>query len=233
MAKIEQKILMANILIVDDQIVNIKLLEKILTQAGYINIFSTTDSRQAIAMYLEHDIDLLLLDIRMPNMDGFEACQEIRKVSDVPILMLTALGDDMNEIKGMNIGADDYISKPFSYSLLLAHINALLRRKETIKKKVLCMVGIEVDGSGRNVFIDGQKINLAPREFNLLIYLVKNKGQALSREQILDRVWGYDYEGDKRTVDTHIKSLRAALGKLGEKIKTVYRYGYLFEEEEK
>ncbi len=192
------------------------------------------DGLEALELFSDHpNYDIVILDVMMPNMDGFEACQEIRKVSDVPILMLTALGDDMNEIKGMNIGADDYISKPFSYSLLLAHINALLRRKETTKKKVLCMVGIEVDESGRNVFIDGQKINLAPREFNLLIYLVKNKGQALSREQILDRVWGYDYEGDKRTVDTHIKSLRGALGKLGGKIKTVYRYGYLFEEEEK
>lgn len=207
---------------------------KAFLQKNEYDVTVAKDGLEALELFIDHpNYDIVILDVMMPNMDGFEACQEIRKVSDVPILMLTALGDDVNEIKGMNIGADDYISKPFSYSLLLAHINALLRRKETIKKKVLCIVGIEVDESGRNVFIDGQKINLAPREFNLLIYLVKNKGQALSREQILDRVWGYDYEGDKRTVDTHIKSLRAALGKLGGKIKTVYRYGYFFEEEEK
>ncbi|WP_105615265.1 response regulator transcription factor [Vallitalea okinawensis] len=187
---------------------------------------------EALALFADNpNFDMVILDVMMPEMDGFETCNEIRKTSDVPIMMLTALGDDINEIKGMNIGADDYISKPFSYPLFLAHINAMLRRKKKDEKQILSLLGMELDENRRSVEIDGEKLNLTPREFNLLLYLVKNKGQALSREQILDRVWGYEYDGDKRTVDTHIKSLRAALGELGNRIKTIYRYGYCFEED--
>lgn len=187
---------------------------------------------EALKLFADNpNFDLVILDVMMPKIDGFETCQEIRKISDVPILMLTALGDDINEIKGMNFGADDYISKPFSYPLLLAHIKALLRRKHKEEKHILFMEGMLVDEDRRSVTVDGKKLSLTPKEFSLLLYLISNKNQALSREQILDQVWGYDYEGDRRTVDTHIKSLRAALGDLGNKIRTVYRYGYCFEEE--
>ena len=196
------------------------------------NVTTAVNGMEALEIFTDNpNYDLVILDVMMPEMDGFEACEEIRKISDVPILMLTALGDDINEIKGMDIGADDYISKPFSYPVLLAHIKALLRRKYKEERQVLVWAGMELDENRRRVKLDGEILNLTPREFNLLLYLVKNKGQALSREQILDRVWGYEYDGNLRTIDTHIKSLRAKLGNLGDNIKTVYRYGYCFEEE--
>ncbi|WP_432663649.1 response regulator transcription factor [Wukongibacter baidiensis] len=195
-------------------------------------VTTAVNGMEALEIFTDNpNYDLVILDVMMPEMDGFEACEEIRKISDVPILMLTALGDDINEIKGMDIGADDYISKPFSYPLLLAHIKALLRRKHKEENQVLVWAGMELDEDRRRVKLNGEILNLTPREFNLLIYLVKNRGQALSREQILDRVWGYEYDGNLRTIDTHIKSLRSKLGKLGDNIKTIYRYGYCFEEE--
>ncbi len=187
---------------------------------------------EALKLFTDNpNYDLVILDVMMPEMDGFETCEEIREISDVPIMMLTALGDDISEIKGMDNGADDYMSKPFSYPVLLAHIRALLRRKHKEEKQILYLYGMELDEDRRSVILDGKELNLTPKEFNLLLYLLKNKGKALSREQILDRIWGYEYDGDLRTIDTHIKSLRSKLGKLGSKIKTVYRYGYRFEEE--
>ncbi len=196
------------------------------------DVTTAVNGMEALEIFTDNpNYDLVILDVMMPEMDGFDACVEIRRISDVPILMLTALGDDINEIKGMDIGADDYISKPFSYPLLLAHIKALLRRKHKEENQILVWAGMELDEDRRRVKLNGEILSLTPREFKLLIYLVKNKGQALSREQILDRVWGYEYDGNLRTIDTHIKSLRAKLGNLGDNIKTVYRYGYCFEEE--
>lgn len=207
------------------------IVEAFLVKNEY-SVDTAINGMEALKLFTDNPkYDLVILDVMMPEMDGFETCEEIRKISDVPIMMLTALGDDISEIKGMDNGADDYISKPFSYPVLLAHIRALLRRKHKEEKQILYLYGMELDEDRRSVMLDGKELNLTPKEFNLLLYLLKNKGKALSREQILDRIWGYEYDGDLRTIDTHIKSLRSKLGKLGSKIKTVYRYGYRFEEE--
>lgn len=220
-----------SILYAEDDVRYRDIVKAFLTKNEYA-VTTAKNGTEALELFTDNpNYDLVILDVMMPEIDGFEVCKEIRKVSDVPILMLTALGDDINEIKGMDIGADDYISKPFSYPVLLAHIKALLRRKHKEEKQVLYLAGIELDEHSRSVTLKGDELNLTPKEFNLLLYLIKNKGQALSREQILNRVWGYEYDGDLRTIDSHIKSLRSKLGKLGGNIKTVYRYGYRFEED--
>lgn len=219
-----------SILYAEDDVRYRDIVQAFLVKNEY-TVATAKNGMEALELFADNpNYDLVILDVMMPKMGGFEACEEIRRISDVPILMLTALGDDINEIKGIDIGADDYISKPFSYPVLLAHIKALLRRKYKEEKQVLYLAGMKLDENSRDVTLNEEKLNLTPKEFNLLLYLIKNKGQALSREQILDRVWGYEYEGDLRTIDTHIKSLRSKLGELGCKIKTVYRYGYRFEE---
>jgi DNA-binding response OmpR family regulator len=219
------------ILYADDEVRYRTLIRAFLEKNNY-KVDTAENGQSAYEMFCNHSMkyDLIILDIMMPQMDGWETCKLIRQNSDIPILMLTALGDEIHEIHGINTGADDYISKPFSYPLLLARIDALIRRKRKSERNVLTIAGLALDEAGHEISLNGKALDLTPREYNLLLYLAKNLGQSLSREQILDRVWGYDYNGDTRTIDTHIKSLRSKLGDIGPCIKTIYRYGYKFEE---
>ncbi|NRZ08432.1 DNA-binding response OmpR family regulator [Clostridium beijerinckii] len=180
----------------------------------------------------EENIDLIILDVMLPEYDGFTVCREIRKKSKVPIIMLTARGEEFDEVFGLDIGADEYISKPFSPNILIARVNAVLRRanSEDKGKELKDFNGLTIDHSAHQVVIDGEVVDLSPKEYELLIYLSENYGKALSREQILDKVWGYDYYGDLRTVDTHINRLRIKLDRKSDYIQTVRGYGYRFEE---
>jgi nicotinate-nucleotide pyrophosphorylase len=181
------------------------------------------------ALFMAHqDFDLIILDVMMPEYDGWAVCREIRKSSQVPIIMLTARGEESDELFGFDLGADEYIAKPFSLKILAARVQALLRRTET-NKEVISYDGLELDKPGRQVYLDSKEIELSPKEFDLLLYLAENEGIALSREQILNAVWDYDYFGDGRTIDTHIKKLRSKLGDKNELIQTVRGLGYRFE----
>jgi two-component system response regulator ResD len=220
------------ILVVDDEPLIRKLVTDFLKKQGYITI-EANDGKKAMDLFFnEENIDLIILDVMLPEYDGFTVCREIRKKSKVPIIMLTARGEEFDEVFGLDIGADEYISKPFSPKILIARVNAVLRRaiieeKDNDTKE---FNGLTIDHSAHQVAIDGCIVDLSPKEYELLIYLAENYGKALSREQILDKVWGYDYYGDLRTVDTHINRLRIKLSEKSEYIQTVRGYGYRFEE---
>ncbi|NLW56524.1 MAG: response regulator transcription factor [Firmicutes bacterium] len=219
------------ILIVDDEARMRKLIADFLKKEGY-TIIEAEDGKSALEIFTnEQQISLVILDVMMPGYDGWTVCREIRKKSQVPIIMLTARGEESDELFGFTLGADEYIAKPFSPLILVARVQALLRRSGMNQsvKNVKFYNGIEIDESGRSVYIDGRKVNLTPKEFELLLYLATNEGIALSREQILNSVWDYDYFGDVRTVDTHIKKLRSKLGAKGNYIQTVRSFGYKFE----
>ncbi len=219
------------ILIVDDEARMRKLIADFLKKEGY-TIIEAEDGKSALEIFTnEPQISLVILDVMMPGYDGWTVCREIRKKSQVPIIMLTARGEESDELFGFTLGADEYIAKPFSPLILVARVQALLRRSGMNQsvKNVKFYNGIEIDESGRSVYIDGRKVNLTPKEFELLLYLATNEGIALSREQILNSVWDYDYFGDVRTVDTHIKKLRSKLGAKGNYIQTVRSFGYKFE----
>ncbi|MCT8978636.1 response regulator transcription factor [Clostridium sp. CX1] len=219
------------ILVVDDEPLIRKLVTDFLKKSGYITI-EADDGRKALDLFSqEEDIDLIILDVMLPEYDGWTVCREIRKKSKVPIIMLTARGEEFDELFGFDIGADEYIAKPFSPNILIARVNAVLRRAVPADNNLKEFSGLTIDQNGRQVVIEGATVDLSPKEYELLNYLVENYGKALSREQILDKVWGYDYYGDLRTVDTHINRLRIKLDSKSNYVQTVRGYGYRFEVE--
>ena len=218
------------VLMVDDESRMRKLVSDFLTRKGYI-VIEAGDGEEALdRFYADKDISLVILDVMMPKMNGWDVCREIRKNSKVPIIMLTAKSDESSELNGFECGADEYIAKPFSPKILTARVDALIRRSYSIdSSEVTDVGGIIIDKAAHIVKIDGQEIDLSFKEFELLTYFVDNKGLALSREKILNNVWNYDYFGDARTIDTHVKKLRSKMGEKGEYIKTVWGMGYKFE----
>ena len=217
-------------LMVDDESRMRKLVSDFLTRKGYI-VIEAGDGEEALdRFYADKDISLVILDVMMPKMNGWDVCREIRKNSKVPIIMLTAKSDESSELNGFECGADEYIAKPFSPKILTARVDALIRRSYSIdSSEVTDVGGIIIDKAAHIVKIDGQEIDLSFKEFELLTYFVDNKGLALSREKILNNVWNYDYFGDARTIDTHVKKLRKKLGDKGDYIKTIWGMGYKFE----
>ena len=202
-----------------------------LAREGY-EVVEAADGEEALDIfYSDKEISLIVLDVMMPKINGWEVCREIRKISKLPIIMLTAKGDESDELNGFEIGADEYISKPFSPKILVARVTALLRRANKIGETadIREAGGIVMDKTAHTVAIDGQNIDLSVKEFELLDYFMNNRGIALSRERILDSVWSYDYFGDARTIDTHVKKLRSKMGAKGDYIKTVWGVGYKFE----
>lgn len=218
------------ILVVDDESRMRKLVKDFLEREGF-HVIEAGDGQEAIEIFYENkDISLIILDVMMPRMDGWQTCREIRKDSKVPIIMLTARSDERDELQGFELGVDEYISKPFSPKILVARVAAILRRTNAISPdNILNAEGIEIDKDAHIVKIDGNVIDLSFKEFELLVYFVENKGIALSREKILNNVWNYDYFGDARTIDTHVKKLRSKMGEKGEYIKTIWGIGYKFE----
>ena len=221
------------VLMVDDESRMRKLVSDFLTRKGYI-VIEAGDGEEALdRFYADKDISLVILDVMMPKMNGWDVCREIRKNSKVPIIMLTAKSDESSELNGFECGADEYIAKPFSPKILTARVDALIRRSYSIdSSEVTDVGGIIIDKAAHIVKIDGQEIDLSFKEFELLTYFVDNKGLALSREKILNNVWNYDYFGDARTIDTHVKKLRSKLGEKGSYIHTIWGMGYKFEVEE-
>ena len=220
------------ILIVDDESRMRKLLSDFLTKTGY-SVLEAENGKQAMEIfYREKDISLMILDVMMPEMDGWEVCREIRKSSDLPIIMLTARAEEKDELLGFKLGVDEYISKPFSPKILVARVEAILRRiSEPASEEMVECGAIRVDQTAHIVYVDGEPIELSVKEFELLVYFMENKGIALSRERILNSVWNYDYFGDARTIDTHVKKLRSKLGVRGSYIHTIWGLGYKFEPE--
>ena len=218
------------ILVVDDESRMRKLVRDFLVKEGFV-VLEAADGLEALdVFYAEKDIALIILDVMMPKMDGWQVCREVRTNSKVPIIMLTARADERDELTGFEMGVDEYISKPFSPRILVARVEAILRRTVgSEKNEVLSAGGIELDKSAHIVKIDGQQVELSFKEFELLNYFLENKGIALSREKILNNVWNYDYFGDARTIDTHVKKLRSKLGAKGDCIKTIWGMGYKFE----
>lgn len=220
------------ILVVDDESRMRKLVKDFLTREGY-KVLEAEDGMGAMDIFYEDkEIALVVLDVMMPKMDGWQVCREIRESSKVPIIMLTARSEERDELQGFDLGVDEYISKPFSPKILVARINAILRR--TIGNSgadVIEAGGISIDKTAHQVKIDGNIVELSYKEFELLSYFIENQGIALSREKILNNVWNYDYFGDARTIDTHVKKLRSKLGEKGEYIRTIWGMGYKFETE--
>ena len=218
------------ILVVDDESRMRKLVKDFLAREGY-TVLEAGDGMEAMdVFYEEKDIALVILDVMMPKMDGWQVCREIRESSKVPIIMLTARSEERDELHGFELGVDEYISKPFSPKILVARVNAILRRSlGNAGGDVIEAGGIVVDKAAHIVKIDGAQIELSYKEFELLSYFMENQGIALSREKILNNVWNYDYFGDARTIDTHVKKLRSKLGAKGEYIRTIWGMGYKFE----
>ena len=217
------------ILVVDDESRIRKIIRDFLVREGYV-VCEAEDGEAALDIFCSNnDIDLIIMDVMMPKMDGWQLCKEVRKLSKVPILMLTAKSEEQDELKGFELGVDEYISKPFSPKILTARVNALLRRTTGDSEEILDIAGITVNKIAHTVTIDGKEIDLSFKEFELLTYFMENRGIALSREKILNNVWNYDYYGDARTIDTHVKKLRSKLGDKGDCIKTIWGMGYKFE----
>ena len=219
------------ILVVDDESRMRKLVKDFLVRENY-EVLEAGDGEEALNIfYAEKDIALILLDVMMPKINGWDVCREIRETSKVPIIMLTAKGEEEDELNGFDLGVDEYISKPFSPKILVARIGAILRRsgRTEAEGNVLSAGGIVVDQTAHMVTVDGESIDLSFKEFELLTYFLENQGIALSREKILNHVWNYDYFGDARTIDTHVKKLRAKIGEKGDYIKTIWGMGYKFE----
>ena len=220
------------ILVVDDESRMRKLVKDFLEREGF-EVLEAGDGMEAMEIfYEEKEIALIILDVMMPKMDGWQVCREVRQSSKVPIIMLTARSEERDELQGFDLGIDEYISKPFSPKILVARVEAVLRRTHGIDaSSVMDAGGIEIDKSAHMVKTDGKEIDLSFKEFELLTYFVENQGIALSREKILNNVWNYDYFGDARTIDTHVKKLRNKLGDKGNYIKTIWGMGYKFEVE--
>ena len=218
------------ILVVDDESRMRKLVRDFLVKENY-EVLEAEDGEKAVDIfYKEKEIGLIILDVMMPKMDGWEVCREISKNSRVPIIMLTAKSDERDELLGFELGVDEYISKPFSPKILTARVDAIIRRVYYVDNNKIIKEGpIEVDKAAHTVKINGEEIELSYKEFELLVYFIDNKGIALSREKILNNVWNYDYFGDARTIDTHVKKLRKKMGESGDLIKTIWGMGYKFE----
>lgn len=221
------------ILVVDDESRMRKLVKDFLVRQGY-TVLEAADGMEAMDYFYEDkDIALIILDVMMPKMDGWQVCREIRMHSKVPIIMLTARSEERDELQGFDLGVDEYISKPFSPKILVARVEAILRRTgQDAGNDVLSAGGIVIDKSAHQASVDGKPMELSFKEFELLTYFLENQGIALSREKILNSVWNYDYFGDARTIDTHVKKLRSKMGEKGEYIKTVWGMGYKFEVDE-
>ena len=222
----------SKILVVDDESRMRKLVRDFLVKNNY-EVVEAADGEEALDLFFEkNDIDLVILDVMMPKMDGWQVCREIRAYSKVPIIMLTAKSDERDELLGFELGVDEYISKPFSPKILVARVEAILRRTgQAAAETIVEAGGIRLDKQAHSVTVEGKPIDLSYKEFELLAYFMENKGIALSREKILNSVWNYDYFGDARTIDTHVKKLRSKMGNKGGLIKTIWGMGYKFEEE--
>lgn len=217
------------ILVVDDEARMRKLVKDFLLVKGF-QVIEAENGEEAVDIFFEQkDIALVLLDVMMPKMDGWEVCKTIRQYSQVPIVMLTARSEERDELQGFKLGVDEYISKPFSPKILVARVEAILRRSQGASGESVDVGGICIDKAAHEVTIDGTPIDLSYKEFELLTYFVENQGLALSREKILNNVWNYDYFGDARTIDTHVKKLRSKMGEKGDYIKTIWGMGYKFE----
>ena len=218
------------ILVVDDESRMRKLVKDFLTKKGFA-VIEAGDGEEAVDKFFEEkDIALIILDVMMPKMDGWQVCREIRQYSKVPIIMLTGKSDEKDELQGFDLGVDEYITKPFSPKILVARVEAILRRSNVLAADdTMEAGGIELNKAAHEVLIDGKSVELSYKEFELLAYFMSNQGVALSRERILNNVWNYDYFGDARTIDTHVKKLRSKLGAKGEYIKTIWGMGYKFE----
>ena len=218
------------ILVVDDEARMRKLVKDFLVKSNY-EVVEAEDGSQALDIFFgQKDIALIILDVMMPKMDGWEVCREVRQYSKVPIIMLTAKSDERDELQGFQLGVDEYISKPFSPKILVARVEAILRRTNQLgEEEILEAGGIVLNKSAHSVTIDGKDVELSYKEFELLTYFLENRGIALSREKILNNVWNYDYFGDARTIDTHVKKLRSKMGQKGDLIKTLWGMGYKLE----
>ena len=217
------------ILVVDDEARMRKLVKDFLTNKGF-SVIEAGDGEEAVDIFFaQKDISLVLLDVMMPKLDGWEVLKTIRKYSQVPVIMLTARSEERDELQGFSLGVDEYISKPFSPKILVARVDAILRRSNVVSTENMSVGGICIDKAAHQVTIDGREIELSYKEFELLSYFIENQGIALSREKILNNVWNYDYFGDARTIDTHVKKLRSKMGDKGDYIKTIWGMGYKFE----
>ena len=217
------------VLIVDDEeMIRGVLREYVEFEGG--TAYEAADGMQAVKMCRDFDFDIIVMDMMMPRLDGFSAVKEIKKIKDIPVIMLSARGEEYDKLFGFEIGADDYVTKPFSPKEVMARINAVLKRRGNDENKdVMTFEGLTIDMVGRNVYVDGEKVELTPKEYEILFYFVKNKGIALTREKLLMDVWGFDFYGDDRTVDTHIKMLRSNLKQYRKFIITLRGLGYKFE----
>lgn len=227
---------MYRILVVDDEVMIRQLIAKYAVFEGH-TVAEAGDGMEAVQMCREGDYDILIIDIMMPELDGFSACREIRKFSDIPIIMLSARGEEYDKINGFSLGVDDYVVKPFSPKELMLRIDAVMKRvrgsrrmpEEQSSNEVVELGGLRADITARIVYIDGERVDMSPKEYELFFYMLKNRNIALSRDKLLSEVWGYDYFGDDRTLDTHIKLLRRSLGKYAEYIVTLRGVGYRFD----
>ena len=223
---------MYHLLVVDDE-ANIRRVVREYAEFEEYEVTEAENGMEAVALCRENDYDLIIMDVMMPRLDGYSACKEIRKHKNIPIIMLSARGEEYDKLFGFELGIDDYVVKPFSPKELMARIRAVLNRKQAVTEEPasqrLKFDGLEIDLAGREGYVDGKRASMTPKEYDLLFYLVKNKGLALTRDKLLEKVWGYDFFGDDRTVDTHIKMLRNSLGKYRTFIVTLRGMGYKFE----
>lgn len=222
------------LLVVDDE-VNIRRVVREYAEFEEYEVTEAENGMEAVSLCRDNDYDLIIMDVMMPRLDGFSACKEIKKKKDIPVIMLSARGEEYDKLFGFEIGIDDYVVKPFSPKELMARVRAVLNRHKSsgtaITSQKLQFEGLEIDLAGREVYVDGQRVQMTPKEYDLLFFLVKNKGLALSRDKLLEEVWGYDFFGDDRTVDTHIKMLRGSLGPYRKFVVTLRGMGYKFETE--
>ena len=219
---------MARLLIVDDE-AKIREVLRLYAEFEGHDCVEAEDGMQAVKLARDNNFDVIIMDVMMPKLDGYYAVKEIRKFSQVPVIMLSARTEEYDRLFGFEVGVDDYVVKPFSPKEVMARVAALLKRVNPGKGATIVSEGLEIDIPGRNVYVDGKKVNMTPKEYELLFYLAQNRGIAISREQLLSNVWGYDFYGDDRTVDTHIKMLRSSLGRSREKTVTLRGLGYKME----
>ena len=217
------------VMIVDDEERIRSLMRDFLVREG-IQTVEASDGEEALTLFFEHkDLDVIILDVMMPKLHGWQVLEEIRRYSQVPVIMLTALSEEQDELKGFRLGVDEYVTKPFSPRVLVARVKSILKKKDETAADILEAPGLTLNKISREVYADGIKVELSLKEFELLTYFMENPGTALSREAILNHVWNYNYYGDARTIDTHVKTLRSKIGAKGECIKTVWGVGYKFE----
>ena len=221
---------MYNILVTDDEVMIRKLIRKYAEFEGH-TVTEASNGMEAVVLCRDNKFDIVIMDIMMPELDGFSACREIRRNSNVPIIMLSARGEEYDRINGFELGVDDYVVKPFSPKELMLRVNAIMKRsrRDEVKNEVFTIDALQVDFTARMVTISGQKIDMSPKEYDLLFYMIRNKNIALTREKLITEVWGYDFYGDDRTLDTHIKLLRRSLGEYSSHIVTLRGVGYRFE----